>query len=250
MSLTTLLSNADAKIKLLRGLEYICLFSEGYLTGTNDAALSSNLLYSYEKVKNCRKILRFLFFMWNWRKVVEYSNKDRIRFQRIVYIASKAFGSTFYLLESITAFMEVAKTKGPILNKVRRLRFTAWILGLLMSTIYSMTYLIHSYGKEAYLKDVSINKLKPHEIISIINRLAEERHAIIINVAANFMDLFLGLHYGGLIEKLLKTRSTNGVVGAIGVLCSAFRLVSLFRKLQKGASMDSDLFDGLFYGYD
>ena len=254
MSLTVILTNADAKIKLLRVLEYLSLVAEDYLNQDHNREFSYDMLICYEKIKRARKLLRVFFSLWNLRKILEYHNQDKILFQKICYISSKFCGSVFYLFETITAFMDILKVMPEKSSNLKFIRFVFWIAGLMFSNVYCLTYLIHSYGKEAYLKDVSINKLRPIEIIQIMNNLAEERHELILYICCNFLDLFIGFHYSGLIEKVLKTRVTNGVLGSVGVTCTILRLVALLKKRSRRKNHSSEdqltLFDGLFYGYD
>ena len=249
MSFTLIISNADAKIKLLRILEYLSLCSEDYLNVTRDKNVSNDYLFAYSKIKQSRKLLRMFFSLWNLRKLLKYRNKDPLKIQKACYYLSKICGIVFYFLESITALLDITKYAARGNEKIKRIRFIFWIIGLISSNIFSMTYLIHSYGKEANLKDVTLEKFKPYEIIQAMNDLAEERHQLILIIVCNFMDLFIGCHYAKLIEQYLKTRVTNGVLGLVGVACTVLRLVILTNKKIKHKNYD-ELFEGKYYGYD
>lgn len=252
-SFTLIISNSDAKIKFLRVFEYLTLFSEEYLNPDKEKVFSQDMLYAYKKIKRSRKLLRILFSLWNLRKILEYSNKDKLFFLKWCYLLSKFTGVVFHSLESITALTDIMQILPNFSKKLKFFRFSFWIGGLILSNVYCITYLIHSYGKEAHLKDACVNNLKPIEIIQIMNTLAEERHDLILKICCNFMDFFIGCHYAKVIERFLKTRVTNGVLGSVGMICTVLRIFILMKKRQRKNTSDEDgheLFDGLFYGYD
>lgn len=253
MNFTTILSNADMKIKFLRILEYLCLLSEDYGNSPKDKDFSQRMLHASDKIKQSRKLLRFMFSLWNLKKIIGYQNKDKIIMQKYFYLASKACGILFYILETITVLFDIIELAPGVSQKLKKWRFFSWITGLIISNIYCFTYLIHSYGKEAHLKNVSINMLKPYEIIQIMNTLADERKDLLLNICCNFMDCFIGCHYSGIIENMLKTRVTNGILGVVGVICTILRIYTILRKhMRKAAAHGNghEVFDGIYYGYD
>ena len=252
MKYTVILSNADAKIKFLRACEYMCLFCEDYWNPERDRDFSSRMLFGYRQIKQSRKLLRVLFGLWNLRKIIGYQNKDKLFIQKLFYLTSKACGIVFYMLESVTTLLDIIKVCKKTSKKLKIVRFFAWIAGLLLSNVYCFTYLIHSYGKEAHLKDVAINMLRPIDIIKIMNNLAEERHDLMLNIICNFLDFFIGSHYAGVIENFLKTRVTNGILGVVGVSCTFLRVYAILKKHMKKTNQSEhhELFDGVFYGYD
>lgn len=250
MNIARVMSNADAKIKLMRVMEYLCLVAEDYMNPSRDKEISADLIYCHNTIKSNKKLLRILFSLWNLKKILIYQNKDKLQLQKILYIISKSCGIIFYFNETLTGILEHAGLWLPLSKRLRRIQINFWIIGLLISNIYCMTYLIHSYGKEAHLKDVSINKLKPTEIITIMRNLADERHRLIIHICCNFMDMFIGFHYSQIIEKVFRTRASNGVLGSVGAICTLLRIVALLTKRNHYSTGEIAMFDGQFYGYD
>ena len=252
MNYSLLLSKADTKIKLLRLFEYFCLMAEDYLIPAHDKNVSSDMLHAYSKLNNGRKLLRILFSLFNLRKILEYRKKDKSKWQRLLYITSKGTGIIYYFCETLRGFLDTSNSLPELSSQIRKVQLRVWTAGLLLSNVYCLTYLVHSYGKEAHLKDVSISQLKPLEIICIMSNLAEERHLLVHHIICNVLDLFIGCHLTGFIEKVFKTRVTNGVYGVVGIVCTTLRIFLQLRKRPKKRDQQSHQSElqSYFYGYD